>query len=99
MSARCIRAIKTPPNKKLKEDYLQVLCASTDGAVEPLAVPEGVPNGERVMVAGHDAAPEPQLPPKKKIWEALMPDLATSAGMILHLASSTLACIEVMCWA
>lgn len=52
--------------------------------MEPLAVPEGVANGERVMVAGFDGAAEPQLPPKKKIWEALMPDLATTAGMYLH---------------
>ena len=57
-----------------------MLCASTNGAVEPLAVPEGAANGERVMVAGFDGAAESQLPPKKKILEALLPDMATSAG-------------------
>lgn len=61
-----------------------MLCASTEGAVEPLAVPEGVPNGERVMVEGYDAAAEVQLPPKKKILEALSPDMVTSAGTEIH---------------
>eukprot|EP00892_Ulva_mutabilis_P002034 jgi/Ulvmu1/11831/UM080_0042.1 len=59
--------------------YGMVLCASSDSAVEPLAVPEGVPNGERVMVDGFAADPEAQLNPKKKVLEALLPDMATSA--------------------
>lgn len=57
-----------------------MLCASTETAVEPLAVPEGAPNGERVMVEGYAADPLAQLPPKKKILEALLPDMLTSAG-------------------
>lgn len=59
----------------------QVLCASTEAAVEPLAVPEGVPNGERVTVDGYAADPEAQLNPKKKVLEALLPDMLTSAGV------------------
>ena len=59
-----------------------MLCASTDTAVEPLAVPEGVAPGERVMVAGFEAAPEAQLNPKKKVLEALLPDMATDAGAL-----------------
>ena len=57
-----------------------MLCASTDAAVEPLAVPEGVANGERVMVEGFAGAAEEQLNPKKKVLEALLPDMATDAG-------------------
>jgi hypothetical protein len=59
----------------------QVLCASSEAAVAPLAVPQGVPNGERVMVAGADGDAEPQINPKKKILEALFPDMATDAGV------------------
>ena len=62
---------------------MQVLCASTEAAVEPLAVPEGVPNGERVVVAGYGNDAEEQLNPKKKILEALLPDMATNAGAAL----------------
>ena len=58
----------------------QVLCASTDAAVEPLAVPEGVPNGERVMVEGASNPPEDHINPKKKILEALFPDMTTNEG-------------------
>lgn len=59
---------------------MQVLCASTEAAVEPVAVPEGVPNGERVMVEGYGADAEAQLNPKKKVLESLLPDMLTSAG-------------------
>ena len=45
-------------------------------------MPEGVAPGERVMVAGFEAAPEAQLNPKKKVLEALLPDMATDAGAL-----------------
>lgn len=60
--------------------FLQVLCASTAEAVEPLAVPEGVPNGEPISVEGYPGEPEPQLNPKKKVLESLLPDMATDAS-------------------
>jgi hypothetical protein len=38
---------------------LQVLCASNDAhdTVVPVAVPEGVPNGERITVPGYTGTP------------------------------------------
>jgi hypothetical protein len=59
---------------------LQVLCASTADGVEPLAVPEGATNGERVFVEDYAGEPEVQLNPKKKILESLLPDMATDAS-------------------
>ena len=79
---RVSQITSTPKGMGLSTPKMQVLCASSDEAVEPLAVPEGAPNGERVRVAGFDGEPEAQLPPKKKILEALMPDMATSAGAV-----------------
>jgi tRNA-binding EMAP/Myf-like protein len=58
----------------------QVLCASGEEAVAPLAVPGGAPNGERVMVEGYSNDAEEQINPKKKILEALFPDMATDAS-------------------
>jgi aminoacyl tRNA synthase complex-interacting multifunctional protein 1 len=48
--------------------------------VEPLLVPEGVVNGERVMVDGYEGEAEAQLNPKKKVLESLFPDMMTSSG-------------------
>lgn len=59
----------------------QVLCASNDthDAVDPVNPPEGVPVGERVMVAGFEQPPLAEVNPKKKILEKLFPDLKTDA--------------------
>jgi len=80
ISARSSVSVPAAAACARRERRLQVLCASTETAVEPLAVPEGVPNGERVMVEGFAADAEAQLNPKKKVLEALLPDMATSAG-------------------
>ena len=74
----------SPNNDSRQHCVLQVLCASTEEAVEPVAVPEGVPNGERVMVSGFDNAAEAQLNPKKKQLEAILPDMATDSGASLR---------------
>ncbi|MEW5316371.1 MAG: hypothetical protein WDW38_007749 [Sanguina aurantia] len=69
---------------KMREvmSYGMVLCASnaTHDAVEPLAVPEGVPVGERIRVEGFEQPPQAEINPKKKILEALFPDMTTDAG-------------------
>jgi hypothetical protein len=82
---------------------MQVLCASTEAAVEPLTVPEGVPNGERVMVVGFDGEAEAQLNPKRKILETLLPDMLTSAGASCHVNMRLLkqrctVCAALGCW-
>ena len=51
--------------------------------VELLSPPEGVPVGERVTFEGHPGEP---LPPnqvaKKKVWEAVQPDLSTDGKCV-----------------
>uniref|UniRef100_A0A7S1X8X0 tRNA-binding domain-containing protein n=1 Tax=Tetraselmis chuii TaxID=63592 RepID=A0A7S1X8X0_9CHLO len=62
--------------------YGMVLCAANEAHdhVEPLAPPEGVPNGERVVFEGFEGEPEEVLNPKKKVWEKISPDLVTDAS-------------------
>ncbi|KIZ05283.1 hypothetical protein MNEG_2672 [Monoraphidium neglectum] len=62
--------------------YGMVLCASNDAhdQVDPIIPPEGVPLGERVAFEGYANAPLPEVNPKKKILEKLLPDLTTDAS-------------------
>ncbi|KAL6764487.1 hypothetical protein V8C86DRAFT_1592312 [Haematococcus lacustris] len=68
---------------KMREvmSFGMVLCASneTHDQVVPVAVPEGVPNGERCTVEGYEAAPLEEVNPKKKILERLFPDMKTNS--------------------
>lgn len=59
--------------------YGMVLCASNadHSVVDPVGVPEGVPNGERITFDGFPGPPEEQINPKKKILEKLFPDMKT----------------------
>jgi hypothetical protein len=60
----------------------KVLCASNDAhdAVDPIVPPEGAPVGTRVTFEGYSGAPLPEVNPKKKILERLLPDLHTDAS-------------------
>eukprot|EP00955_Chlamydomonas_euryale_P023011 242817-Chlamydomonas_euryale.AAC.1 len=62
--------------------YGMVLCASneTHDAVDPIVPPEGVPNGEAVMVEGFPGPPLEEVNPKKKLLEKLFPDMVTDAA-------------------
>ena len=73
-----------PSKMRGVESQAMVLCAtSADGAtVELVEPPEGAKLGERVTFAGHDAEPERQLNPKKKVWEKVQPELNTSADKV-----------------
>ena len=73
---------------------MQVLCASnaTHDQVDPISPPEGAAVGERVTFEGYSGEPEPQLNPKKKVFEKLAPDLTTNAG-----AASLHAVPHVLC--
>jgi len=57
-----------------------IMCASSaDGRVEVLAVPAGAQPGDLVSVEGFPRQPDAQLNPKKKIFEALKPELRVDA--------------------
>ena len=47
-------------------------------AVELVEPPPGAPLGERVVFDGHDAPPEKQLNPRKKLWDRLQPEMNTA---------------------
>eukprot|EP00050_Salpingoeca_kvevrii_P006965 m.292928 g.292928 ORF g.292928 m.292928 type:complete len:567 (-) comp12698_c0_seq1:193-1893(-) len=71
-----------PANMKGVKSEGMLLCASTDSCVEPLDPPAGCTIGERVFVEGFPGDPEPVLNPKKKIFEAVQPDLKVSSTHI-----------------
>ncbi|KIY93274.1 hypothetical protein MNEG_14688 [Monoraphidium neglectum] len=82
LKARNMRGIKS---------HGMLLCASNAAhdAVEPLAPPEGAAVGERVWFGEggkeQGAPAEPNRVQKKKIWEAVQPDLKTDADRELAL--------------
>lgn len=55
-----------------------VMCASTPEAVEVLCPPESSQPGDPVDCSGITRQPDAQLNPKKKIFEAVAPDLKTN---------------------
>ena len=44
--------------------------------------PAGAAPGGRVTVAGFGGAPDELLNPKKKVWEAVQPELGTDAARV-----------------
>jgi len=58
-----------------------VMCASTPEKVEILAPPPGAKPGDVVEVKGYTSAPDAQLNPKKKIFEAVAPDLKVNSSL------------------
>ena len=50
--------------------------------MELLEPPEGVPVGERVMCEGYSGEPDDVLNPKKKVFEAVQPDLETNPNRV-----------------
>ncbi|KNC80610.1 hypothetical protein SARC_07033 [Sphaeroforma arctica JP610] len=63
-----------------------VLCASNEdhSVVEPLTVPDGCKPGDLVSFEGYERCPVPQMPPKKKIFEAVQPKLHVIDGKALY---------------
>ena len=61
-----------------------VLCGSDaeHTRVELVIPPEGAPVGELVTFPGFPGVPDQQLNPKKKIWEAIQPELRTDAECV-----------------
>mgnify|MGYP002820759525 CR=1 FL=1 len=70
-----------PSNMRAVSSQAMVLCAfSADGsAAELLEPPAQCAPGDRVTIEGLTGEPEKQLNPKKKVWEAVQPDLRTAA--------------------
>lgn len=58
--------------------HAMVMCASTPEKVEILAPPVGSKAGDIVTVPGYQGTPDPQLNPKKKVFEAVQPDFLVS---------------------
>lgn len=59
-----------------------VMCASTPDKVEILSPPENSKPGDPILVSGYDRRPDAQLNPKKKIFEAVAPDLKVNSDQI-----------------
>ncbi|KAL4716093.1 hypothetical protein ACJJTC_013870 [Scirpophaga incertulas] len=59
-----------------------VMCASSTEKVEILMPPSGAVPGDLVICDGYPREPEPQLNPKKKIFETCAPDLKTNEQKI-----------------
>lgn len=57
-----------------------VMCASTPDKVEILCPPAGSVPGERVICDEYSGEPDSILPPKKKIFEQVAPDLKTDGS-------------------
>ncbi|KAG8192508.1 hypothetical protein JTE90_018030 [Oedothorax gibbosus] len=67
-----------------------VMCASTAEKVEILSPPEGSVPGDRVVCDEFPGEPDATLPPKKKIFEQVAPDLKTDGGCNATYKSSLL---------
>lgn len=55
-----------------------LVCVCTPDKVELLVPPPGCVPGDQVICPQFPGKPEPQLNPKKKIWETVKPDLKTN---------------------
>lgn len=65
------------------KSHAMILCATAkegkEGGIEPIYPPEGTQPGDRIDVEGYEGmAPLEQLNPKKKVFEAIQPDYATT---------------------
>lgn len=66
------------------KSHAMVLCASdaSHEKVEFLVPPAGSLPGESVYFEGHEGTPEPQLNPKKKVFETVQPDFTTRDDLV-----------------
>uniref|UniRef100_A0A673W472 Aminoacyl tRNA synthetase complex interacting multifunctional protein 1a n=1 Tax=Salmo trutta TaxID=8032 RepID=A0A673W472_SALTR len=61
-----------------------VMCASSPDKVEILDPPSGAMPGDRVIFQGFPGEPDKELNPKKKVWEAVQPDLKTDGQCVAN---------------
>ncbi|TPX63115.1 glutamate---tRNA ligase [Spizellomyces sp. 'palustris'] len=78
-----VRNLKPASMRGIKS-HAMVLCASDEAhtKVEFLIPPEGSEPGDKVYFEGHEGEPEPQLNPKKKVWEAVQPDFSSRDDLV-----------------
>lgn len=60
-----------------------VMCASSPVKVELINTPPNCVPGDLVHCEGYNRNPDAQLNPKKKIWEAVAPDLLTNDDLVM----------------
>lgn len=60
-----------------------VMCASSPAKVELICPPASAVPGDLVHCEGYNRNPDAQLNPKKKIWEAVAPDLKTNNDLLM----------------
>jgi methionine--tRNA ligase beta chain len=68
-----------PAKMRGVESQAMVMCASTPEKVEILDPPAGSVPGDRVICMDFPGTPDPQLNPKKKVWETIQPHLQVNA--------------------
>uniref|UniRef100_A0A4W5RRR8 Aminoacyl tRNA synthetase complex interacting multifunctional protein 1a n=1 Tax=Hucho hucho TaxID=62062 RepID=A0A4W5RRR8_9TELE len=61
-----------------------VMCASSPDKVEILDPPSGAVPGDRVIFPRFPGEPDKELNPKKKVWEAVQPDLKTDGQCVAN---------------
>ncbi|KAJ3258761.1 hypothetical protein HK103_003355 [Boothiomyces macroporosus] len=66
------------------KSFAMVLCASNEDhtKVELLVPPKGSKPGDKIFFKGHAGEPEPELKPKKKVWETVQPDFLTTDDLV-----------------
>ena len=80
----CVLCNLKPANMRGVQSQAMVLAAtSPDGlTVELVEPPAGSKPGERVTFEGYPGEPDEQLNPKKKVFEAIQPDLAVGDDLV-----------------
>jgi len=69
------------------ESQGMIMCASGPDKVEVIEVPAGSAPGDHVVFDGYPRTPDARLNPKKKIWEAVAPDMAVGADGVARYKS------------
>ncbi|CAG8552400.1 8283_t:CDS:2 [Ambispora gerdemannii] len=73
--------LKPAAMRGIKSFAMVLAATSLEGKVELVEPPAGSQPGERVYFEGYkEGSPEPQLNPKKKVWETLQPGLITTSN-------------------
>ncbi|KAG6546532.1 hypothetical protein Mapa_012081 [Marchantia paleacea] len=80
----CVLCNLKPASMRGIKSQAMVLAASNADhtEVELVTPPEGAQIGERIMFPGHEGEPDEVLNPKKKVWETVQPDLATTEELV-----------------
>ncbi|KMZ68773.1 Methionine--tRNA ligase [Zostera marina] len=80
----CVLCNLKPASMRGIKSHAMVLAASNEDhtRVELVEPPVDAPIGERIIFPGFLGEPDGVLNPKKKVWEAIQPDLSTDGDLI-----------------